>query len=242
MKEGKYESTETRGHSRQRRRRTFGNKSVALVLSLVLLVGGVIGGTVAWLTAKTDEVKNVFTTSDIGVTLEETTNTYKMIPGWTIAKDPKATVTTGSEDCYLFVKVEETGGNVTVDGETYEFDDFIAYAIKTGEDGWTKLIGVSDVDNVYYKVIDDEDEKNQPYNILGAGAHTVASGKYTWNDNEVLTKPEVTKEMMAAVNADTTKQPKLTFTAYAVQLYKNNTTKFTPAEAWELAQSLDTAG
>ena len=239
MKEGKYESTETRGHSRQRRRRTFGNKSVALVLSLVLLVGGVIGGTVAWLTAKTDEVKNVFTTSDIGVTLEETTNTYKMIPGWTIAKDPKATVTSGSEDCYLFVKVEETGGNVTVDGETYKFGNFIAYAI---EEGWETL-NTTDYPGVYYKVIDNEDEKNKAYNILGAGAYTDATGvKYEWADNQVLTKPEVTKEMMAAIDKDPTQKPKLTFTAYAVQLYKNNTTKFTAAEAWTLAQSLDTAG
>nr|MDY5756504.1 hypothetical protein [Eubacteriales bacterium] len=86
-------------------------KGLALVLALTLLVVGVVAGTLAWLTAKSDVVTNTFTTSDINITLEETeggTNKeFKMIPGWTIEKDPKVTVVAGSEDCYLFVKVEE---------------------------------------------------------------------------------------------------------------------------------------
>ena len=47
-------------------------KPLALILSLVLVIGCVAGGTLAWLNAKTDEVKNTFSTSDIGVTLKET--------------------------------------------------------------------------------------------------------------------------------------------------------------------------
>ena len=38
-------------------------KTLALLLALVLLAGGVIGGTLAWLTDKTDPVKNTFTTA-----------------------------------------------------------------------------------------------------------------------------------------------------------------------------------
>ena len=86
MSKGRYE------HKGRRRRRTFGSKSLALVLACVLLVGGVIGGTVAWLTAKTNEVTNVFTTSDINVKLEEDEETFKMIPVWTIDKSPRITV------------------------------------------------------------------------------------------------------------------------------------------------------
>lgn len=233
MSEGRYE------HKGRHRRRKFGSKSLALVLVCVLLVGGVIGGTVAWLTSTTNEVTNVFTTSDIGVELEETTETYKMIPGWTISKDPKAKVTSGSEDCYLFIKVEEKIGIVTVGGETYTFDDFIAYAI---EEGWTKL-DETKYPGVYYKVIDEDSEKNVEYNILGSGGYTDADNvKYAWDDNEVLTKPEVTKELMAAIN-DSDK-PSLSFTAYAVQLWKSNEpatgateqqikdAQFTAEEAW----------
>lgn len=207
-------------------------KSLALVLAAVLLFGGVIGGTIAWLIAKTDTVTNKFTTSDISVTLEETTETYKMIPGWTIEKDPKVTVSADSEDCYLFIHVLEEGGNVTVDGKTYRFSDFIAYAIA---DGWTQLstdnVTTHVVGSVYYMEIDKEDEKGVAYSILGAGEYTDESGtEYTWKVDEVLTKPEVTKEMMAAVT--TSNQPKLSFTAYASQLMKNNTERFTPGEAF----------
>ena len=91
MSKGKFESA-----PRPRRK---GSKAAALILALVLVVGCVVGGTLAWLTAESDAVTNTFTTSGITVTLEETTgNEYKMIPGYTIHKDPKATVVPGSEE------------------------------------------------------------------------------------------------------------------------------------------------
>lgn len=198
-------------------------KSLALVLSLMLVIGCVAGGTLAWLNAKTDEVKNTFSTSDIGVTLEETTNTYKMIPGWTINKDPKATVTSGSEDCYLFVKVEKSDN----------FDTYMDMAIDAQ---WTALDATNNP-GVYYIKIDEDTEKNVAYNVLGEGKATYNEVEYTWAGNQVLVKPTVTEKMMDEANP----QPTLTFTAYAVQLMKNNTTEFTAAEAWELAQSLNTA-
>ena len=198
-------------------------KSLALVLALVLVIGCVAGGTLAWLNAKTEEVKNTFSTSDIGVTLGETINTYKMVPGWTIAKDPKATVTSGSEDCYLFVKVEKSNN----------FDTYMDMAI---DSQWTAL---EDQTGVYYIKIDEDSEKNVAYNVLGEGKVTYENVEYAWADNQVLVKPTVTEAMMKTAK---TSQPTLTFTAYAVQLMKNNTTEFTAAEAWTLAQSLNTAG
>ena len=198
-------------------------KSLDLVLALVLVIGCVAGGTLAWLNAKTEEVKNTFSTSDIGVTLGETTNTYKMVPGWTIAKDPKATVTSGSEDCYLFVKVEKSNN----------FDTYMDMAI---DSQWTAL---EDQTGVYYIKIDEDSEKNVAYNVLGEGKVTYENVEYAWADNQVLVKPTVTEAMMKTAK---TSQPTLTFTAYAVQLMKNNTTEFTAAEAWTLAQSLNTAG
>ena len=221
------------------RRRIFSRKSLALILACILLIGGVIGGTVAWLTAKTNTVENVFTSSDIGVELEENTVDYKMIPGWTISKNPTAKVTSGSEDCYLFIKVEEKIGTDTGDNKIYTFDNFIAYAI---EEGWN-VLDATKYPGVYYKVIDDDAEKSVEYNILGSGEYTdEGKVKYTWNANEVLAKPEVTKEMMNAVNDDN--KPTLSFTAYAVQLWRSNepatgatdeqieAAQFTAEEAW----------
>ena len=80
-------------------------KKITLLLSLVLAVAMGIGGTLAWLTAKTEAVKNTFTVGNINITLTETTTNYKMVPGQTIAKDPKVTVKAGSEACWLFVKI-----------------------------------------------------------------------------------------------------------------------------------------
>ena len=112
-------------------------KVLALVLAMVLVVVGVAAGTLAWLTAKSDTVTNTFTTSDIKVELKETKNNFKMIPGYDIQKDPKATVLAGSEECFLFVKLEKSAN----------FDEFMTYKMA---DGWTALTGV---DGVYYREV-----------------------------------------------------------------------------------------
>ena len=123
-------------------------KSLALVLALAMIVVCVVGGTLAWLIATTGSVTNTFTYGDINIKLEETdatvaadgsaTKEFKMIPGYTIAKDPKVTVLAGSEKCYLFVKVVKSAS----------FDSFMTYDMA---DGWTALDGVN---GVYYRVVD----------------------------------------------------------------------------------------
>ena len=70
-------------------------KPLALIMALVLTLGGVIGGTVAWLIATPDPVVNTFTYGDINIDLDETdtkldddndpnTNEYEMMPGQSI--------------------------------------------------------------------------------------------------------------------------------------------------------------
>lgn len=107
-------------------------KVLALVLAMVLVVVGVAAGTLAWLTATSDTVTNTFTTSDIKVELTETNETYKMIPGYDIHKDPKAKVVSGSEECFLFVKLEKSAN----------FDEFMTYEMA---DGWTLVEGQTNV-------------------------------------------------------------------------------------------------
>lgn len=46
-------------------------KAAALLLSLVLLATSAVGGTLAFLTAKTGSIKNIFSPSKMGVTVEE---------------------------------------------------------------------------------------------------------------------------------------------------------------------------
>ena len=119
------------------KRKGIATKTMFMILAVVLIVGISVGGTLAWLTATTESVTNTFTVGDININLKETTSNYKMVPGNTIAKDPKVTVLKDSEACWLFVKIEKSTN----------LDDFITYAVA---DGWTALTGVS---GVYYREV-----------------------------------------------------------------------------------------
>lgn len=178
---------------------------LVMILALTLIVGGIVGGSVAWLTAQTAPVVNTFTVGDINITLAETTNAFKMVPGNPIAKDPKVTVEAGSEACWLFVKVEESSN----------LDNFVTYTIA---DGWTKL---SENGNtaVYYR------------EVAAIPSTGNDSSFYVLKDNKVIVNYNVTKEMMNALETTGATQPTLTFTAYAVQ--KDNIT--TAAAAWAIA-------
>ena len=107
-------------------------------LAVVLVLCCAVGGTLAWLTQKTDAVVNTFTVGDINITLTETEREYKMVPGNTIDKDPIVTVQAGSEACWLFMKVEKSA----------TFDTFVTCAMATG---WTALAGP---EGVYYRQVD----------------------------------------------------------------------------------------
>lgn len=180
-------------------------KSLALVLALAMIVVCVVGGTLAWLIATTGSVTNTFTYGDINITLAETTGTsYKMIPGYTIAKDPKVTVLAGSEKCYLFVKVDKSTN----------FDTFMTYTMETG---WTQLKDASEnpVPGVFYRVVD-ASTANQEFAVL--------------KDNQVTVSGDVTKAMLNGLTENT--YPTLTFTAYACQYNSTNGTPFDAADAW----------
>lgn len=234
MKKGKFE--------KKTQRRIFGSKSLALILAVVLLIGGAVGGTVAWLTANSDTVTNTFTESDIDITLSETkpeNMNAPMVPGWKIDKDPKVTVDVDSEDCWLFVKITESTNP--------DLDAYISYAIAAG---WETVQaedanGVTVIGRKVYK-----GEGKDGFSILGAGSYTDPMGDeddftITWGENQVCVKPSVTEQMMEAISAS---KPTLSFQAYAVQLFKTNsdgskentTDEFTAAEAWARAADLST--
>lgn len=172
-------------------------KTLALVLALTLIVVGVVSGTLAWLTAKSDTVVNTFTTSDIKVELKETTGTeYKMIPGYTISKDPKATVLAGSEECYLFVKLDKSAN----------FDNYLTYGIA---EGWTKLEGVTDT--VYYRKVVTADI-GKAYSVLANDQVTV-SGDITKEQMNAITDATLPKLTITAYASQLYKSAGVEFTA-----------------------------
>lgn len=213
-------------------------RPLALILALVLVVGSAVYGTLAWLIADTDPVVNTFTYGDINLKLEETEtdekgnpvtddngdpvkttegNDYEMVPGEEYLKDPAVTVLAGNEACWLFVKLEETGG-VTItnsDGTTttYDFDDYLTYTIA---DGWTQLyedghfdVEGHEVEGVYYRFVgEDTDDIEAVYEVL--------------KDNKIFVLGTVTKDMLNALDnngqdAASATYPSLSVTAYAVQ-------------------------
>ena len=113
-------------------------KGLIISLSLLLVLCFAAGATLAWLLDTTDPVVNTFSPSNIDITLVEsdsddadadaTKNSYKMLPGAAIKKDPKVTVLEGSEACWLYVKVIKSG----------LVDDYLTVTMASG---WTQIAG-----------------------------------------------------------------------------------------------------
>lgn len=215
MKKGKYA------------KRTPFVKTLAVAMVLVTLIGCAIGGTLAWLTAETQQVVNTFTVGKVGVNLTETNRTYKMIPGWYMDKDPKASVTEDSEDCYLFVKVTESTNAKFSDYMTYKIAQGWKKVPKVNSDGNPVIVDGKPVyeDGVYYMVFKDSDAGAEGKPVKGT-AYSVLEGDKVW------VKEEVTEAMMESLTTAT--YPTLTFQAYAAQLYKTNGVEFTADEAWDI--------
>ena len=182
------------------------SKALLLALCAVLLVAVSVLGTMAYLTSKTQVITNTFTVGNINIALTETkpeSKQAKIIPGVDIEKDPKVTVKKDSEACWLFVEVKEEGTFVA---------NKVTYSIA---DGWTALPGV---DGVYYREVAAVTADTDFY---------VLKGNETYKYGVVIVSDELTKDEVDTITDGN--QPKLTFTAYAVQKEGIDTA----AAAWE---------
>ena len=170
------------------------SKILISLLAMALVCCVSISGTLAWVVHQTNPVVNTFTYGDIHITLEETgavdgTNEYTMVRGIDILKDPTVTVKAGSEDCWLFVELEES-------------DNFGEYLTYTPERDWEPLTpSTTGSTYVYYRTVEYADS-DQVFMVL--------------ENNTVQVKNTVTKELLHALE-ESGEYPTLTVTAYAVQ-------------------------
>ena len=180
-------------------------KILALTVCAMVLITGSVLGTMAWLTAETDEVVNTFTYGNINIDLNEhvydpgqntlgeeltkSADNYLIIPGIDLPKDPFVTVKAGSEDCYLFVKVEESEG--FAEGK-------VTYAV---DESWTKGDGTKIPANVYYRQVS-QPADDVSYNVL--------------KDNKIFVSENLTKDEVKEMQQSQAR-PTLKFTAYAIQ-------------------------
>lgn len=201
-----------------------------LALSLVLVATAVVSGTLAWLTDSTGPVTNTFSPANIDIDLTETFNAKSsasatandcwkadMIPGYTYTKDPVVTVKANSVDCYLFVEFKEL--NNAANYLTYDS------TLDDTDSGWTQGTGTGEgkngvPTNVWFREVT-ESANDQSWHLLK-------------DDKVTINGTAVTKTYMDTLYGTnpTAQAPELVYTAYATQLYKDNTNKFTPAEAW----------
>ena len=182
-------------------------KKKLLVVSLcaIIAIMAIAGSSLAWLKDETKPVVNTFTEGKVDIDLYEhgydatnntltnteirdNGNTYKMVPGNDLPKDPTVVVKAGSEPCYVFVEVVEHNA----------VDTFLTYSIDTGV--W-KVLDATNYPNVYYMEITTVTSDDTSYNVL-------AGQKVTVNN---------TVEMSHMVALTENTRPQLKFTAYAVQ-------------------------
>ena len=171
------------------RRRSVSSRTFIAMLALVLVIGCAVGGTIAWLTAQTDPVVNTFTYGDINIELTETK-----------PENQQAKIIPGvniDKDPKVTVKKDSEACwlFVKVEEEGTFVANKVTYSIA---DGWTKGDGTNIPANVYYRAVD---------------AVTNDTDFAVLKDNKIYVSEELSKSDIQSITA----QPKLTFTAYAVQ-------------------------
>ena len=173
------------------------SKAFITSLCAAALVGASVLGTMAYLTSS-DEVVNTFTVGKVAITLDEQDvdnpegdrvqeNAYKLMPGSTYTKDPTVHVDADSEDCYLFVKVEN---------EIAGIEGAKTIASQMSEKGW---VAVGDEEGLYV------------YTAEGAPAVVTAESDVTVFENFTI-DGTVNNETLAFYEEKT-----ITVTAYAIQ-------------------------
>ena len=177
------------------------------IVAVAAMICGAVGGTLAYLSDKTDLVKNTFTYGQIDITLDETitidgdqnplTNSYAMVLGEVINKDPVVVVKAESENAYLFVKIEKSGGNIAYNGNTLGFDDFVTFEMG---DGWSELSGV---DGVWYRSVA-KSTTDTEFDVI--------------KDKKVYLNTNLTEDILRELKAaGESYYPVLKITAYAIQ-------------------------
>lgn len=143
---------------KSRTRKKSNKKALWITLLVVCLLLAAVGGTIAWLTAQ-DSLTNKFAVgnfndptgptddvdSDFGEDENDSTklnghlyepswdeDSAKIMPGLTIAKDPKVGIGPGSEDAYVYINVDNTINKITENGPVY---------FKIDTDNWEPVSG-----------------------------------------------------------------------------------------------------
>ena len=209
-------------------------RMILLVCSIVV-VGGLVTGTLAWLSSRSGPVINNFIGSNLEINLAEEAAKFQMIPHLEIEKDPVVTVEANSEACWLFLQVKESdaqangsgiteiqNGVETVRTNKSESDlyKYLRYDIIIGSnefDGWTKMTDDQVVAAGFPTVSDDNSVNTYYYRKVGEEGTALDSAE-SFNilvDNKVIVNDYIINDEFESQL--TVKPVTITFTPAAVQ-------------------------
>lgn len=196
------------------------SKVLLTLACAVLLVAASVMGTLAYLTSH-DEVKNTFSVGSVTITMDEldvdnstddknrdTENSYKLMPGHQYIKDPIIHVASTSEDCYLFVTINNEIAAIEAKGTT------VAEQMRV--EGWADVEGVANT----YVYIGTAEGAVKPLAVSGGRDIPVFE--------EIVIAGSVDNDTLAGYANKT-----ITVKAYAVQ--KDGFEGKTAAEIWNTA-------
>lgn len=171
-------------------------KIVLGTIVIILVIAMSVAGTIAYLTSKTETVRNTFTIGNVTIKLDEhkikdeyadellddivMSNEYKLLPGHTYLKDPTVHVHAESEDCWLFVKV--TNGIAAIEVAAAD-GDTIAEQMATI--GWTLVEGTTDV-YAYKETVSGGDDVKVFDSFTIAGNADISNYATASNSNSVI--------------------------------------------------------
>lgn len=146
-------------------------KSILLTLTAVVLAMAVgVGGTIAYFTSTTENVKNTFTVGNVAITLDEAkvtyaddvwtageervqSNTYENVyPGAELPKDPTIHVAADSQDAYVAMKVviSKAAAWKALAEKHATLNDLETVFEGYNEDNWSKIAATEQGDNLVY--------------------------------------------------------------------------------------------
>lgn len=189
-------------------------KLLALILSVAVVASIAAAGTLAYLTATTDDVVNTFTVGNIDIDLKEHVidnegnlteeptieQIYARVqPGEVLNKDPFVTVEPGSENCFLYVCVDNKLNTIEIPSE-----NVVATMLDIDTSKW---IAVSDKTASANKVV-----YRLGYDVIEAYENGLTETVF----NHVIFDEDLTNEDMLAIK-DAAANATITIQAFAHQ-------------------------
>lgn len=184
-------------------------KILVACLCVALAVLTVAGTTLAYLTSQ-QTVTNTFTVGNVKITMDEKdvdndtntadnvningeqrdkANSYKLMPGQTYTKDPIIRVDANSEDCYLFVTVDNQIFSIEATGNT-------TVAAQMAANGWQAVAGQANL----YVYVGTTAGASDPLAVAG-GSNVTVFEKIVVSDDATNDSLEAVKDNTIVVNA-----------------------------------------